>query len=105
MTSEDVYLTILADEPLSSIGELLVYPNPASRQVTIKLTTDAALKTLPTARLVDLQGRTLRLATLQRSGTIYTSEVDVSTLSAGTVIVIITDDQNRTLGVQRLTKQ
>ncbi|PRY40962.1 putative secreted protein (Por secretion system target) [Spirosoma oryzae] len=105
MTSEDVYLTILADEPLSSIGELLVYPNPASRQVTIKLTTDAALKTLPTARLVDLQGRTLRLATLQRSGTIYTSEVDVSALSAGTVIVIITDDQNRTLGVQRLTKQ
>lgn len=105
LTSEDVYLTILADEPLSSIGELLVYPNPASRQVTIKLTTDAALKTLPTARLVDLQGRTLRVATLQRSGTLYTSEVDVSALSAGTVIVIITDDQNRTLGVQRLTKQ
>lgn len=105
LTSDDVYLTILAAEPTSAAGELLVYPNPATKLVTIKLSTDAMLKVLPTARLVNLQGRTLLSATLQRSGTVYSSEVDVSTLPAGTILVIITDEQNNTLGVQRLTKQ
>ncbi|WP_254448752.1 S8 family serine peptidase [Spirosoma rhododendri] len=105
LTADDVYLTILAAEPTSAAGELLVYPNPASKLVTIKLSTDATLKTLPTAQLVDLQGRTLKAVTLQRSGTIYMSEVDVSTLPAGMVFVIVTDEQNRTLGIQRMTKQ
>jgi hypothetical protein len=105
LTSDDVYLTILAAEPTASAGELLVYPNPATKLVTIKLSTDATMKALPTAQLIDIQGRTLKSSPLQRSGTIYMSEIDVSTLPAGMMFIIVTDEQNRTLGVQRITRQ
>ncbi len=103
--SNEVYLTILAAEPEPTSDELLVYPNPVSRQLTVTVSTAPLGKTPPVVRLTDLRGLTLRTATLQRDGKTYTTQMDVTDLPAGTYFVAEQDSQGQTIRVRRITKQ
>ena len=100
--SNDVVLTILAtEEPQDS--EFLVYPNPATRQVTISVT--AVAQYMPTVRLTDARGTTVRTAVLQRDGKNMAAVLDVADLAGGIYFVIVSGDQNQGIRVKRIRKQ
>jgi subtilisin-like proprotein convertase family protein len=65
-----------------------VYPNPAKNRVTVKFEKIKALDVV----LFDLLGRKVLTTTLEYSG----KTIDVSSLSAGTYIMQLTDDENGT---------
>ena len=100
--SNDVVLTILAtEEPQDT--ELLVYPNPATRQVTVSVT--AVAQYMPTVRLADARGTTVRTAVLQRDGKNMSTVLDVADLAGGIYFVIVSGDQNQGVRVKRIRKQ
>ncbi|UHG91044.1 S8 family serine peptidase [Spirosoma oryzicola] len=103
--SGGVYLTILATEPVADDNTLAVYPNPASSQITISLSSAISLQQPPTLRLTDVRGLTLRTATLKRDGKGYSAELDVSDLPGGTFFVVVSDDKTQTNWVKRIRKQ
>ncbi len=103
--SDDAYLTILATEPIVDDGTLSVYPNPATRQVTVLLASTLTLSKSPTARLTDLLGQTVRTATLQRDGKNYSVIFDVADLPGGTFFVVVETDQAQSVQVKRIRKQ
>lgn len=102
--SNSVYLTILATEPEPTGTDLLVYPNPATRQITVSVTATIASQP-PTVRLTDLRGIALRTATMQRDGKLYSTVLDVSDLPGGTFIVIMQDAQRAIIQTKRVRKQ
>ncbi|QDK82874.1 S8 family serine peptidase [Spirosoma sp. KCTC 42546] len=103
--SNEVVLTILATEPVAGDDELLVYPNPATRQVTISLGVSSLLSQSPTLRLTDIQGRTVHTGTLQLDGKNYSTVVDVASLPGGTFFVIVEDERTQSVRVKRIHKQ
>jgi hypothetical protein len=105
VTSNDVYLAILAAEPIVEDNSLSVYPNPATRQVTISLSSATAFQQLPSVRLTDLRGLTLRTATLQRDGKNYSIQFDITDLPGGTFFVIVSDEKTQSNWVKRIFKQ
>lgn len=105
LISDEVYLAILAAEPVAAEDVLSVYPNPVTKQVTVSLTSASSLQPLPTVRLTDLRGLTIRTATLQRDGKNYSTLLDLTDLPGGTFFVLVTDDRTQQVRVQRLTKQ
>jgi hypothetical protein len=105
LTSADVYLVILATEPVVDANTLNVYPIPATRQLTISLASATTFQSLPTVRLTDLRGLTIQTATLQRNGKEYSVQLDVTDLPGGTFFVVVTDDKTQTSWVRRIRKQ
>ncbi|GAB3891578.1 S8 family serine peptidase [Spirosoma agri] len=105
LTSADVYLVILATEPVVDDNTLNVYPIPATRQLTISLSSATTFQSLPTVRLTDLRGLTIQTATLQRNGKEYLVQLDVTDLPGGTFFVVVTDDKTQTSWVRRIRKQ
>ncbi|MFD2572544.1 S8 family serine peptidase [Spirosoma soli] len=103
--SNDVYLTILDAEPTTTDNSLSVYPNPATRQVTVSLSTSTLYQQAPTVRLTDLRGLTIRTAPLQRDGKNYSTIIDVTDLPGGTFFVVVDDDRAQTVRVKRIRKQ
>ncbi len=101
--SNDVFLTILATEPVDD-GDLSVYPNPATRQITVSMEATSALPKPPTVRLTDLRGLTIRTATMQREGKKYSTLFDITELAGGTFFVVVEGDQNQTVRVKRIRK-
>ncbi len=102
--SSEVVLTILATEPITSDEDITVYPNPATKLLTISVLVTASLLQLPTFRLTDLNGSTLYTATLERAGKIYSAVVDVSNLPGGTFFVVIADERMQSVRVKRIYK-
>ena len=102
--SDEVYLTILATEPTTGDGDLSVYPNPATRQVTVSMAATSALPKPPSVRLTDLRGLTVRDATMQRDGKNYSIIFDVADLPGGTFFVVVEDDQGQSVRVKRIRK-
>ncbi|GAB4049140.1 hypothetical protein GCM10028810_38300 [Spirosoma litoris] len=103
--SNEVVLTILATEPLLSDDELAVYPNPATKQVTVSLAVSASLPKAPALRLTDIQGRTVQTGALQLDGKNYSTILDVSSLPGGTFFVVVGDDRTQSVRVKRIQKQ
>ncbi|WP_460941318.1 GEVED domain-containing protein [Spirosoma humi] len=103
--SDEVYLTILATEPTTDDGELNVYPNPATRQVTVSLSASLALPKSPSVRLTNLNGQTVRTGTLLRDGKNYLTTFDVADLPGGTFFVVVEDDRTQSVRVKRIRKQ
>ncbi|MFD2936025.1 S8 family serine peptidase [Spirosoma flavum] len=103
--SDEVFLTILATEPIIDDSNLSVYPNPATRQVTVSLAATLALPKPPAVRLTNLSGQTVRTATLQRDGKSYSTIFDVADLPGGTFFVVVEDDQSQSIRVKRIRKQ
>jgi hypothetical protein len=102
--SSEVVLTILATEPTTSDEDITVYPNPATKLLTISLPITTPLLQLPTVRLTDLNGTTLYTATLERAGKIYSVVVDVSSLPGGTFFVVVADERMQNIRVKRMYK-
>ena len=102
--SDDVFLTILATEPTDD-GDLSVYPNPATRQVTVSMAATSALPKPPAVRLTDVRGLTVRTATMQRDGKNYLTIFDVADLPGGTFFVVVEDDRAQSVRVKRIRKQ
>lgn len=103
--SDEVYLTILATEPIVDDGNLSVYPNPAIRQVTVSLAASLALPKPPVVRLTNLNGQTVRTGTLSRDGKNYSTSLDIVDLPGGTFFVVVEDDQTQSVRVKRIRKQ
>lgn len=103
--SDEVFLSILANEPEPEDNVLSVFPNPATRQLTVTVTATAATKAVPTVQLKDLRGLTVRTATLQRSGKAYSTVLDVADLPGGTFFVVVADEPTQTIRVKRIRKQ
>ncbi len=103
--STDIYLTILATEPTTDDGNLVVYPNPATRQITVSLGASLALPKSPSVRLTNLNGQTVRTGVLLRDGKNYSTIFDVADLPGGTFIVVVEDDQTQSVRVKRIRKQ
>ena len=102
-TSGDVFLTILAAEPDPQADEIVVYPNPATRQVTVSVALMAPYA--PTVRLTDGRGVTVRTAVFQRDGTNRLAVLDVADLPGGTFFVIVSDNPTQRVRVKRIRKQ
>ncbi|WP_018620235.1 GEVED domain-containing protein [Spirosoma luteum] len=102
--SSEVVLTILATEPTTSDEDITVYPNPATKLLTISIPATVSFLQPPTFQLTDLNGRTLHTATLERTGKIYSAVVDVSSLPGGTFFVVITDERMQRVRVKRIYK-
>ncbi len=102
--SSEVVLTILATEPTTSDEDITVYPNPATKILTIAVPVTTPLLQLPTFRLTDLNGNTLYMATLERTGKIYSAVVDVSNLPGGTYFVVVADERMQNIRVKRIDK-
>ncbi|GAB2604750.1 S8 family serine peptidase [Spirosoma areae] len=100
--SNEVYLAILAAEPDPADGDLLVYPNPATKQFTVSIPALVSPYSVPTLRLTDVQGQTVRTAVLQREGKSYSAVVDLTSLQGGTFFVVIEDDRRQRLRVKRI---
>ncbi|UFH56242.1 S8 family serine peptidase [Spirosoma sp. KNUC1025] len=105
LISQEVYLTILANEPVALDGTLNVFPNPATQQVTVLLSSSTSLQGTPTLRLTDLRGLTIQTATLQRDGKTYSAILDVTSLPGGAFFVVIEDDKAQRIGVRQIRKQ
>lgn len=103
--SDEIYLTILANEPSSTDLSMGVYPNPVTRQLTVSLSGVPALKSLPTVRLTDLRGAILQTTTLQRDGKAYSTVIDVGNLPAGIFLVVVEDEPTKNVWVKRIRKQ
>jgi hypothetical protein len=103
--SVDVFLTILATEPTTDDETLSVYPNPATRQVTISMPSTLALPRSPAVRLTNLSGQTVRTGVLSRDGKNYSTIFDVADLPGGTFFVVVEDDQTQSVRVKRIRKQ
>ncbi|MVM30744.1 S8 family serine peptidase [Spirosoma sp. HMF4905] len=103
--SNEVVLTILATEPVLSDDDLLVYPNPVTRQLTVSVAVSSSLSKPPALRLTDIQGRTIRNATLQLDGKNYSTVVDVGNLPGGTFFVVVEDERTQNVRVKRIHKQ
>ncbi|WP_461149326.1 S8 family serine peptidase [Spirosoma pulveris] len=105
LISGDVYLTILATEPITDDVNLSVYPNPATRQITVSLADVSVSTKVPTVRLTNLTGQTVRTGTLQRDGKSYSTIFDVADLPGGTFFVVVEDDRAQNVRVKRIRKQ
>ena len=103
--SDEVYLAILATEPVAEDVEVMVYPNPATRQITVSLTGATSFLQPPTVQLTDLRGLIVRTATLQRDGKNYSANLEIGDLPGGTFFVVITDDRAQRIRVKRVSKQ
>ncbi len=103
--SDEVFLTILATEPDPDDALLSVYPIPATRQLTVSLTATSLLQAPLTLRLTDLRGLTIRTATLQRNGKMYSAVLDVGNLPGGVFFVVVDDDKGQRVAVKRIRKQ
>lgn len=101
--SNDVLLTILATEPDPLDEEILVYPNPATRQLTVSVASPGPYA--PTLRLTDVRGVTVRRAVLQRDGLNRSAVLDVGDLPAGPFFVVITDERTQRVRTKRIRKQ
>ena len=101
-TSADVILTILATEPNPQMDEIVVYPNPATRQITISVS--SSTQYAATVRLTDARGVTVRTAQLRRDGSERTAVLDVADLPGGLFFVILSDEQMQHVRVQRIRK-
>lgn len=104
LTSDEVYLAILAAEPQTATETLSVYPNPVSSQVEVSLSTSATLQQ-PAVRVVNQQGIPLLSTSLTRSGTTYSATLDLNRLPAGSYLLVVGDDKNRQIQVRRVVKQ
>jgi hypothetical protein len=104
LVSDEVFLTILATEPTATDGDLSVYPNPATRQVTILMAVSSTSQKPPTVRLTDVRGLTVRNATMQRDGKNYSIIFYVADLPGGTFFVVVEDDQGQRVQVKRIRK-
>ncbi|GAB3962677.1 hypothetical protein GCM10028805_64280 [Spirosoma harenae] len=104
-TSTEVVITILATEPIVNDDEFSVYPNPATKQLTVSFTAASSLLQPPNLRLIDLQGRTIKMVTLQKEGKSYSTVVDVANLSDGMFFVVIEDEQTQRVRIKRIQKQ
>ncbi|WP_335695399.1 T9SS type A sorting domain-containing protein [Spirosoma montaniterrae] len=102
--SNDVFITITATEPDPQEAELVVYPNPTSRQLTVRLTGVSARTDAPTVRLVDQRGSTLLQADMQRDGKSYSTVLDISALPGGTFFVVIDEARESTVRLKRIRK-
>jgi hypothetical protein len=103
--SDEVYLTILATDPDPGEALVSVYPNPATRQITVSLPATSSPQGTLKLRLTDLRGLTIRTATLQRDGKAYSTVLDVTDLPGGAFFVIVEDDKAQRVGVKRIRKQ
>lgn len=103
--SNEVFLAILATEPVTDDGSLSVYPNPATRQLTVSLAASLAMSKSPVVRLTNLTGQTVRTGTLSRDGKNYSILFDVADLPGGTFFVVVEDDQTQSVRVKRIRKQ
>ena len=101
--SADVVLTILATELAPQDETISVYPNPATRQVTVSVAGVAPYSS--TIRLTDVRGLTVSTAVLQRDGKNRSAELDVTNLPGGTFFVVVSDDQAQRVWVKRIYKQ
>jgi soluble P-type ATPase len=96
-------LSILAAEPETQDDEMVVYPNPATRQITVTLASTAPYGLL--VRLADSRGVMVRTAVLQRDGKNKAAVLDLSGLAGGTFFVIVGDDKTQQFRVRRIQKQ
>ena len=103
--SAEVVLTILATEPGPDDDGLLVYPVPATRQITVTLTAESVGAAPPMLRLTDVRGLTVQTATLLREGKIYSAVLDMADLPGGTFFVVVADDRTQRVRVKRIRKQ
>lgn len=103
--SNETYLTILATEPLAADGSLSVYPNPATKQVTVSLSPTNSLSQLPTVKLLNIQGNTMMSGQLQVDGKNYSTTLDVGSLPGGTFFVVVEEGQTQSVQVKRIQKQ
>ncbi|MBC3790919.1 S8 family serine peptidase [Spirosoma utsteinense] len=101
--SDDVVLSILATEPDPQDDDILVYPNPATRQLTVSVASLASY--VPTVRLADARGITVRTATMQVDGKNMSTILDIADLPGGTFFVIVSGNQTQRVRVKRIRKQ
>ncbi len=102
--SNEVVLTILAAEPSANDEDISVYPNPATKLLTISVPVVTSLLQRPAFRITDLNGSTLYQATLERAGKIYSAVIDISNLPGGTFFVVVADDRTQRIRVKRIYK-
>lgn len=102
-TSSDVVLTILATEPDPQNDEIVVYPNPATRQVTVSVASSAPYAA--PVRLMDSRGVTVRTAVLQRDGKSRSAVLNVADLPGGLFFVVVSNEQGQFVRVKRIQKQ
>lgn len=100
--SADVVLAILATEPDPQEDEVSVYPNPATRQVTVSVVSSVFYAS--TVQLTDARGALIRTATLERDGRARSAVLPLADLPGGTFFVIIRDDQTQQVRVKRIYK-
>jgi hypothetical protein len=100
--SADVVLAILANEPDPLEDDISIYPNPASRQVTVSITSSVPYAS--TVQLTDVRGVPVRMATLERNGKISSAVLPIADLPGGTFFVIIRDDKTQQVRVRRIYK-
>jgi hypothetical protein len=100
--SADVVLAILANEPDPQEEEISVYPNPATRQVTVSVA--SSIPYASTIQLTDARGIPVRTATLQQDGKIRSAILPIADLPGGTFFVIVRDDRTQQVRVRRIYK-
>lgn len=100
--SDEVYVTILATEPLVADDLFRIYPNPATKQITVEAA--AGSGPAPTLQLIDARGIVVNTSAMAVSGKIVTATVDVSTLPGGVFFVQLLDDSNQAIRVKRFSK-
>ncbi|GAB4000584.1 hypothetical protein GCM10028807_54020 [Spirosoma daeguense] len=104
LVSDEVLVTILATEPILDSSELSVYPNPATKQITVSLTTTSTLLQAPTIRLTTVLGQSVKQAVMQRDGKTYQTVLDISDLPGGTFFVVVDDERTDSVRVKRIQK-
>ncbi len=101
--SDEVYVSILATEPVVADDLFRIYPNPATKLITVEAA--AGDGPVPTLQLIDARGALLHTTTMQLSGKIVTATVDVSAFSGGTFFVRLSGDPAQAVRVKRFSKQ
>lgn len=102
LVSAEVQLDVITSVnlPVVSKAQLLVAPNPVSRQLTISFVPESFKNRLYRSQLLDARGLMVRSAVLNRTNTSYSATLDISTLPSGLFFVLIQDEQGQT--VQRI---
>ncbi len=100
--SDEVYVTILATEPVVADDLFRVYPNPAIKSVAVEAAAGTGSATI--LQVIDARGSVLTTAPMQVSGKLITATVDVSTLPAGIFFIRLPADAALPARVKRFSK-
>ncbi|WP_128545693.1 S8 family serine peptidase [Larkinella soli] len=106
LVSREIELEVITSvgSPSVSAARFVLAPNPVSRQVRIEYAPGSAGSRNYSVQLLDGRGVVVRSAQLVRAGDSFSVGLDVSSVPAGTYVVLIRDAEGRSVGQGKMLK-